>query len=1143
MTIKNFLFKTRLFLLRQNIILIALALLVFLSILAILGLELEIIFYYSPKIKIFCILIISIIILMSIIIMVINFYRAINNQILKYKLEHIAQNLGWKIFPSKPDAILNALQLEKSVYQSESQPLANSFINTLQNELKTKSIAISLIDSRIVSIKKALLTIWIFLLIIFIFQYEESANAVYRLTHPNTKFEAPKPFTLNNITNDIHILGGETAIVKITANNQQPDTVLLYLSPNQVATHERDSLSLLFKSTIDSNGYYVFKLPELYQDYSYQAIVNANYFWQSWKQVRSKLSTIYVTDRPSFEDLTIKLIPPEYSRLPIDIQKGNIGVVKGLPGSIIQIELESNRLLQSAFLMINEEKLDMKTNLKKASADFKIVENGEFTINLVDLRGITNRDPIPYNIEIIPDLSPRIFVIEPPPITELGNDQIVPIHLEIEDDYGFTDLQLAYEVKRPDYLLTDSYVAMKTIQELKTDTLIQEIYSNWDLSSLFLMPEDEVHFHFELSDNNLISGPNKTISSTFIIKVPSLEDLYKTAENTEENFIEDLEQRVDEIQNLKDQLNTLELDALKATKMDWNQENSLKSVLNKITEELDAFEKVTETLNSLNNHAEKHDLFSKDLLEKFQELSELVNDIIPESLQRNMNNLESALENLDLNQLQEALNNLTENMTQIEEELDRYLDVFKRLQAEQKLDELQNRMEMLFDQQIELDSKINQSNESTELSDLERLKQQEERNIDEFNNLKSLMEQASEIIKPYNEKASESLSDLNESQTSINTEMSLQETQKNLSKQEINDAQKSSQQSLEYFKDLMSQLADIRQQFKNESVSEMVEKIQVIMTNALYLSSKEEKLKQKVNSASRNSPRLRRFATEQQLIQDQLKSLIEQMMSLSKETFAITPEIGRSIGKANAGMEDAKQNLSDRNINQAEKNQSIAMEGLNESALGLFNSIQQMKQSGSASGYEQFLKMMQQMAGQQQGLNQQGMQLGLGQMASSGRKQMMQQMLDRQKQIQQSLNQLIDEMRNSGQQHGVGDLAGINKEMDKVIADLQRQQYNKRTNERQQKILSRMLDSQTSMTQRGFKDERKSTVATNNVIFEGPGGLPSDLGQRQNIALKALNNAINAGYSRENQTMIKRYFNSLSQISEEKTKPKNENLK
>ena len=35
---------------------------------------------------------------------------------------------------------------------------------------------------------------------------------------------------------------------------------------------------------------------------------------------------------------------------------------------------------------------------------------------------------------------------------------------------------------------------------------------------------------------------------------------------------------------------------------------------------------------------------------------------------------------------------------------------------------------------------------------------------------------------------------------------------------------------------------------------------------------------------------------------------------------------------------------------------------------------------------------------------------------------------------------------------------------------------------------------------------------------------------RNSVAQEALNKAINAGYSRENQTMIKRYFNSLSQI-------------
>ena len=52
--------------------------------------------------------------------------------------------------------------------------------------------------------------------------------------------------------------------------------------------------------------------------------------------------------------------------------------------------------------------------------------------------------------------------------------------------------------------------------------------------------------------------------------------------------------------------------------------------------------------------------------------------------------------------------------------------------------------------------------------------------------------------------------------------------------------------------------------------------------------------------------------------------------------------------------------------------------------------MQNMEESGSASGFQQFMEMMQQMSGQQQVLNNKGMQLGLGQMAAAAQQQMMQ---------------------------------------------------------------------------------------------------------------------------------------------------------
>jgi hypothetical protein len=73
-----------------------------------------------------------------------------------------------------------------------------------------------------------------------------------------------------------------------------------------------------------------------------------------------------------------------------------------------------------------------------------------------------------------------------------------------------------------------------------------------------------------------------------------------------------------------------------------------------------------------------------------------------------------------------------------------------------------------------------------------------------------------------------------------------------------------------------------------------------------------------------------------------------------------------------------------------------------------------------------------------------------------------------------------------------------------------------------------MLDSQKSMTQRGFDEKRQSETA-DQIVFEGPSGLPQDLGQRQSLIMNAMNIALKSGYSRDYQNMIRRYFNALSE--------------
>ena len=95
------------------------------------------------------------------------------------------------------------------------------------------------------------------------------------------------------------------------------------------------------------------------------------------------------------------------------------------------------------------------------------------------------------------------------------------------------------------------------------------------------MPDDEVQFYFELTDNDDVSGPKKTTSKMFIAKVPSLADLYTETEILENNFIEDLKEELDNVNDLKNELKDIELETLKSNELTWEQKQSINNSIEK----------------------------------------------------------------------------------------------------------------------------------------------------------------------------------------------------------------------------------------------------------------------------------------------------------------------------------------------------------------------------------------------------------------------------------------------------------------------------------------------------------------------------------------------------------------------------------
>ena len=128
-------------------------------------------------------------------------------------------------------------------------------------------------------------------------------------------------------------------------------------------------------------------------------------------------------------------------------------------------------------------------------------------------------------------------------------------------------------------------------------------------------------------------------------------------------------------------------------------------------------------------------------------------------------------------------------------------------------------------------------------------------------------------------------------------------------------------------------------------------------------------------------------------------------------------------------------------------------------------------------------------------------------------------------------------MQQSSNKHGQGDLKGISQDIKMLFLI-----YQNRTTQEIQKInnvefYQECLIVKLPYLNEGIKEEESHT-RTMNLQSTSSSGLPEDLGQRQSLALDALNRSLNSGYSKEYQTMIKRYFNAMTQMKKTEKKMK-----
>ncbi|HDQ00604.1 MAG TPA: hypothetical protein ENN22_15675 [bacterium] len=103
--------------------------------------------------------------------------------------------------------------------------------------------------------------------------------------------------------------------------------------------------------------------------------------------------------------------------------------------------------------------------------------------------------------------------------------------------------------------------------------------------------------------------------------------------------------------------------------------------------------------------------------------------------------------------------------------------------------------------------------------------------------------------------------------------------------------------------------------------------------------------------------------------------------------------------------------------------------------------------------------------------------------------------------------------------------------MEDVVKDLQQQNISRRTINRQQQILQRLLDAQKSARKQDYSRKRKGETGKYYPAIN-PGALPDDLGEKNSQIQRDLLRALKEGYTKDYQDLIKKYFDALIKESD-----------
>lgn len=725
---------------------------------------------------------------------------------------------------------------------------------------------------------------------------------------------------------------------------------------------------------------------------------------------------------------------------------------------------------------INENRFSSsKTFLKDAS--YFITTSNEF---------LQNRDSVMYSVNVIPDSYPIIQVEE-------KKDSVSLMQLyyagNIKDDYGFSKLTFNYRfLSHTDSLGKQSSLTAlhPIIIPIAKNVTQQSFYHFWNMEELAVAPGDKIEYYFEVWDNDAVNGSKSSRSSIMIYNAPTQADIEKNTEKNNAELKNSMEESIQQAKDLKKKMEDLYRKILEKKTLSWEEKKKMEEMLSKQKKLEEKVTKINKDNSQNNQQQSQFKRPSSEMVEKQEQLQKLMEQVMTDDMKKLYDEIQKMMDKLDKGKIQEALEKLQLSNKEIEKELDRTLELFKKMEFETKMEQMLNQLRGLSNKQDELANKSIEKKQSE--ADMKTTQDSLNKRFEDIQKtMDDLEKKNNQLDNPVK------MPDTKSKEEDIKEDM--QNSSKQLSDGKNKKASESQKGASQKMNQLVQQLQDIMNQNQQEQEGEDENALREILNNLIQLSFDQEAQMKEVTKTNTDNPQYVKLSQQQKKLKDDAAMIEDSLLALSKRQAAIASVVNREIAAINSNMDKSIELMGKRENRYAPEiaaRQQFSMTSINNLALMLNESLNQMQSNNKASGQctkpgsrkkpgkgqkpsaGLMREMQEQLKKQMEGLKKE-MENGMKQGNKAGN--WSEQMVKIAAQ-QEAMKQMMMQMQKDGGINA-GDMQNTMKMIEESQKDIVNRQLNEETIKRQQQILNKMLDFEKAEKERDTEQKRQATEAKN----------------------------------------------------------------